>query len=188
MDTDLLLKTLKKGRELTIDDELAIKSAVSLKKFKKKEFLQKENQHCRWLYFINTGFTRSYFNGRSGEVTYLFTGKEKFVTPAAFFDQSYSKEAIIAEEPTETLRLSYPDLEALCHSSENIRKAFRYQFVQYVHFLTGRIQSVLGDDSKGRVKKLFSEYRDILQRVKPEHAASYVNVSRAVLYRILRKL
>ncbi len=188
MDTGLLLKTLSKGYSLTLPDQEIIVNTLKEDKFKKRSFLQYENERCRQLYFINSGFVRAYFNSTEKQVTYLFAGDGEFVTSTSFFDQSRAEENIITEEPTDVLSVSYPNLMGLMHSTDNIRRVLIYFYNLYRRMIFRRLRSMLEDSPEERVGKLFARYPDILQKTKPEHVASYCGISKTSLYRTIKKL
>ncbi|KAA8474934.1 CRP-like cAMP-binding protein [Arcticibacter tournemirensis] len=188
MDTDLLLKTLNKGHSLALSDQEIILGILEEEKFNKNDFLQHDNERSRRLYFIKSGVVRIYFNSPEKQVTYLFAREGEFVTSTAFFDQTRAEENIIAEETTEVLSVSYPDLMMLMHSTDNISRVLIYFCNLYRRMALRRLRSLLEDSPEERVRKLFARYPDILQKTKPEHVASYCGISRTSLYRTMKKL
>lgn len=188
MDADLLLKTLSKGHALALSDQEVILSMLKQEKFNRNDFLQHDNERSRRLYFIKSGFVRIYFNSPEKQITYLFAREGEFVTSSSFFDQTRAEENIMAEETTEVLSISYRNLMILMHSTDNIGSVLIYFYNLYRRMVFRRLRSLLEDSPEERVRKLFARYPDILQKTKPEHAATYCGISRTGLYRTLKKL
>lgn len=187
METDLLIETLRRHYYLTVPEERSIRAEAFKKTIRKNQVIQEEGEVSRNLYFIDSGFISSCFNSVEGPTCFWLAGKGEFITSPSFFSQKRSGEVLRAEETTEISCFAYPALMKLMESNENIRRAFLSCYFSYQKKLIARVRSLLEDSAAERVRKLFDEYPDILQKVSARYAASYLGVRRAWFHRLIKK-
>lgn len=106
----------------------------------------------------------------------------------SFFDGSPAEDEVVAEENTKTLSISHLDLQTLRKASINLDHIYSDLYFNYRRTLLHRLRSLLQESATDRLKRIFTEYPDILQRTRPEHVARYVALSRPQFYRLLKKL
>lgn len=188
MNADLLIRTLRNNHYLSISEEKSIESILFRRAFNKSQIIHEEGQVCRYLYFIDSGFISSYFNGLEGPVCFWLARTGDFMTSTSFFGQKRSGEVLRAEEDTEVACFAYPALMKLMESNENIRRTFLSFCFRYEAQLFERLRSLLEDSAAERVRKLFEQYPDILQKVSAGYAASYLGVRRTSFFKLKNKL
>jgi signal-transduction protein with cAMP-binding, CBS, and nucleotidyltransferase domain len=94
------------------------------KAIQKGDYLLKDGNICRNLYFINKGLTKTYFNKDDKEfIMRFFPENIMFTVLDSYLTQAPSQYMILVLEPTTITFISFEDLDALCkkyHCIENL--------------------------------------------------------------------
>lgn len=165
-----------------------ILATLSLKKFKKGEFLTSQGQVENFIYFINEGATRNYFirDGKDFTVDFHFAGD--FVTGY------YS---LITREPSEVFIEALLDLEAVAisyaalstfytkyHNGDKLgRLIAEYQYVKRIR----KEMELLSQTAEQRYAVLMQRNPALIRDVSVKHLSSYLGIHPESLSRI-RKL
>jgi CRP-like cAMP-binding protein len=89
-----------------------LSKAFEYRKIRKGEYLLKEGQVCRYMYFIEAGLVRCFHHRRNKEiVTWFQTEGNMVIAYESFYEQVPSKENIEALEDCEIYRIAYTDLQ-----------------------------------------------------------------------------
>lgn len=146
--------------------------------FKKNEFLARERQVCRHLYYIEKGIVSHYSTKEEGDVTNWILWENDIVTSVdSFFQQIPSKEFIIAHEDTLVFYISYQDW------AETFRKSDSFKFItdriktEYYARQTehDRLIRLLPPDQL--IKHVLGKNPELLDRVGKETFSSYLGMS-----------
>ncbi|QEC69297.1 Crp/Fnr family transcriptional regulator [Panacibacter ginsenosidivorans] len=96
-----------------LSDELVqyLSHAFEYRHIKKGDYLLKEGQVCRHMFFIESGLVRYFlYRGEKEVVTRFQTEGNMVISHESFYDQVPSDENIVALEDCEVYRISYEDL------------------------------------------------------------------------------
>ncbi|MGB5362054.1 MAG: cyclic nucleotide-binding domain-containing protein, partial [Aureibaculum sp.] len=112
------LKTLNNVSPLSEESRSQLLPHISLKKIAQSDFLLKNGDTCRHIYYVNRGFIRIFYYKNGKEITEWF-GKEKtfFFSITSYFENIPSKLVIEAVEDSEIILLSKEGTEKLRRSN-----------------------------------------------------------------------
>jgi CRP-like cAMP-binding protein len=172
--------------------ESEINSALNYFKpvsFQKGENLLSEGLICKNLYFINSGLTKSYLLSEGKEHIRQFAAENDFVVDlGSFLSQSKSAFFIQTLENTETLKISFDDLDKLFNSSFSFMKLGKVIADRSTVNLIKRSVSLVKDDAKQRYLDFIKERPSLIQRVPQFMIASYLGITPESLSRIRKEI
>jgi CRP/FNR family transcriptional regulator, anaerobic regulatory protein len=155
------------------------------KTYKKGDFLIREGQVERYVYFLDKGATRSFFlrDGKEFTVDFLFAGD--FVTAYySFITREPSTVSIEFLEDGETTAVSYEALQtfyAKYHTGEKIgRLIAEYQYVRRLR----KEMELLSLTAETRYMQLLSRHPELVQQLSVKHLSSYLGIAPESLSRI----
>jgi len=127
---DLILKNITKHIQLETSESVYFNSLLEHKIIPPKGYIQKENQPCTYLTFVNEGMLRAYFLNKEGkESTIMFALKDWWVTDMhCFVNEERAMLNIVATEKTEILRISKTNLDLLFTKVPKFERFFRIIF------------------------------------------------------------
>jgi CRP/FNR family transcriptional regulator, anaerobic regulatory protein len=149
------------------------------KTFKKKEYILREGQICKYKYFIITGLVRSfYIDHKEAEKITLFAIEDWWVTNMeSFVNKTPSLVNIQALEPTTVLRLSKEALEELYVSIPKLERLFRMITENMLIAIQRKNDVYMQMKSKERYDDLIKTFPDFIQRVPQYMIASYLEMT-----------
>lgn len=158
---------------------------LKTKTFQKGDFLLKEDNICRHLYFIDKGLTKTFFNRDSKEfIMRFFPENIMFTVVDSFITQTPSTFMILALEPTTVTSIRQDELEALCKKHHCIETFFR-KLVSFASInMMKRISEMLEDNATERYDHFVIENNTLLQRISLGDLASYIGITQVSLSRI----
>ena len=162
-----------------------LNNAISTKAFSKGAYLVAENEICRSVFFINTGYCRAFHNVDGREINTNFYFENDFVTNIESLTQNQRSDyAIQACAP----------LSTVVFNKQKLLEA--YQQAPEIESFGRKLLELLVTKSEAhanRFKLLTAQQRyaymqqhqpEVLQRISLTHLASYLGVSRETLSRI----
>jgi CRP-like cAMP-binding protein len=166
----------------------AINNCLTKTTLYKNDYLLKEGNICRHLYFLEKGLLRGYYNLDGKEITHWFSSNEDFVTSFfSFTTQQTSVENIQAIENCELYGISKQQLNNLCSSYHEIEKLVRIAYEKYYIRLEDRFVNAQFKTAKERYNDLLLNTPQLLERAPLGHIASYLGISQETLSRIRSK-
>jgi CRP-like cAMP-binding protein len=88
-----------------------LSKAFEYRKIKKGEYLLKEGEICRYMFFIQSGLVRYFlYRGEKEIVTRFQTEGNMVISHDSFYDQAPGEEYIVALEDCEVYRITHRDL------------------------------------------------------------------------------
>lgn len=172
------------------DEILSILKSCKVKDFQKDEFLLRENEHCKYTFFVERGLLRQYSIDEKGkEHTISFAPENWFVSDreSAYFDRTSvyyiqalenSKVVMIEEEFFLKLSKEFPSFtdfnNKLLHN--------------HIRHLQNRINLLLSASAEQRYLEFVAMYPDILLRVPQTMVASYLGITPESLSRVRKEL
>jgi CRP-like cAMP-binding protein len=167
------------GVNPTKEDVALIFANTERKKFKKGEIILKQGEICNEAYFILNGLIRSYNILPNGnEKTYLICREQYIFTEhSSFMSRKPSTDFLEALEDTEVLVVTHETLMSLYsnyHQWETMgRKISDKNFIVSII----RLKSLMNDDAEKRYRSFLYSYRNVIDRIPQNIAASYIGIT-----------
>lgn len=169
--------------DLTEQEIEFITSRLVSTRLRKKEFLLREGEVCKYKNYIVKGCLVMYYIDEEGRerVVHLadrdhwandlysyFTGK-----PASFFLQ--------ALEDAEVLQLSRPDLDAIFATIPKMERFFRIRYQNSLVIQQHRIIQNQFETAEQKYQEFRQKYPDLEQRIPLKYIASYLGITQQFL-------
>jgi len=175
---------------LTEQEQELIKTYLTVKKIRKRQYLLREGDVCKCVAFVEKGALRLYrVNEDGSEHIVVFALDGSFMTDLySFFTNETSMYNIDAIEDSELVLITKS-------ASDELRKiSSKYQ--EFIFLATSeayiqqekRITSVISLNLEERYLELTTKYPDIIQRVPQHMIASYLGLNPATLSRIRKRI
>ncbi len=159
------------------------------KSIKKKEFLLREGEICKFEGFVTKGLFRVYHIDNNGfEQVLYFAIENWWITDMdSFTNEKPSNLYIEALEDSEVLLISKKDKEFAYENLPKIEKLFRIM-TQKTHIaLQRRIIDNLSKTADQRYIDFIEKYPQLFQRLTNLHIAAYLGISHEFLSKIRKK-
>jgi CRP/FNR family transcriptional regulator, anaerobic regulatory protein len=157
--------------------------------FPKGSVLEKESSLVQKLYFINTGFIRTFSDEDGEEITTRLSGKGTFVTSFnSFISGDNSRETIKCVSDCELLYITKSTYKELTNESVIWTSFCKQVYEREIEFNLQRNRDFLALTAKERYLKLFAEQPEIVQHIPIQYIASYIGIKPESLSRIRRKV
>jgi CRP/FNR family transcriptional regulator, anaerobic regulatory protein len=157
--------------------------------YKRKEFILREGETCRYLYFINKGCIRYFYNVDGEEKTGQFFFENGWYSDLeSFLTGEPSWQNIQALEPTQLLLISRDNLYRLYEQVPVFERFGRLLIEQSFIGLRTKNKHLTSLSPEERYLKLIEERPKVIQRVSLKYIASYLGVQPESLSRIRKRL
>ncbi|WP_259195032.1 MULTISPECIES: Crp/Fnr family transcriptional regulator [unclassified Sphingobacterium] len=163
-----------------------MKSKFTQHKFKQKEYILQEGQVSTHLHFIAIGLVRIFYVKDSKEITSYLSSDNGFVSSySSFINQSKSYEYIQCLEKSQTLAISYKDMQELYETVPQWERIGRFFSEQNVLCLADRLLKLQSIPAKEKyLEFLKTSSEKIVKRTPLIHIASYLGITPESLSRI----
>ena len=168
------------------EQEKEFASYIDCKEYSKGEFLFKQGEVCRKIFFVEKGLARGFYYSESGkEITAWFVIENSYVTSLdSFIPGNESKLSCDLLEDSVVFSISYNALEELLNKNHEFAKfAFKtlYEITRHViNFYSGlKFQS-----AKEKYNSLVKNQPSIFQRIPLVYIASFIGITPETLSRI----
>jgi CRP-like cAMP-binding protein len=187
---DLLLQNTTKHISFTNEEANLFLSFFKPKTLKKKEFLLKEGEICKFEGFITKGlFKVFHFDDKGFEQILNFPMEDWWITDIdSFTNQIPSQYFIQALEYSEILVIDKKDKERLYEELHKVEKLFRIMSQKRLISLQRRISENLKKNSEQRYLDFLEKYPQLSQRVTNLQIASYIGISHELVSKIRKKV
>jgi CRP-like cAMP-binding protein len=151
----------------------------------KNEYLLKEGNTCRHLYFLESGAVRGFYNLEGKEITHWFAFENDFA--ASFHSFTTGQPAVENIQLLEGSILWYINKESLMkllNQFHDIERLVRIAYEKYYIRLEERFINAQFKTATERYQNLLQQTPHILDRVPLGYIASYLGVSQETLSRI----
>jgi len=177
---------IEKITTLTDSEFDYIFSHFTKKKFKKHQFVIREEDYVPNDFFVVTGCLKAYFiDGNGKEHILQFGMPDWWITDYnAYYNQSKATINLDCIEDSELLCLSLQNREKLCSEFQKIEHFFRKKASRHIITLHKRVLSLLSSSAKERYDQLLQLYPELFQKVPKQLIASYLGVTRETLSRL----
>lgn len=190
MDRLKLIKYLSSNLEVDDNDILSIVETCPVKNVKRDAFLLRENEHCKYTFFVEDGLLRQYsIDSKGKEHTISFAPENWFVSDreSAYFGES-SPYYIQAQENSKVVLIDENFISML---SERIPSFIEFNtklLHNHIRHLQNRVNMLLSASAEERYLQFIEMYPDILLRVPQTMVASYLGITPESLSRVRKEL
>ncbi|MEL6254796.1 MAG: Crp/Fnr family transcriptional regulator [Bacteroidota bacterium] len=174
-----LLKNIEKHIELDEKEEAFVLSLLKKRRLKRKDFLQRQGEPCKSIFFVNKGSLRCYYEGREQkESTIMFAFADWWITDMrCFIYELPSDTHIQALEESEVGEISKASFDRLFIEIPKFERLFRILMQNaYIREQT-RVLEHLTCSAEARYQKYIAKYPQIEQLVSQKHIASYLGIT-----------
>ncbi|WP_423148577.1 Crp/Fnr family transcriptional regulator [Rubrolithibacter danxiaensis] len=186
---DALLQYIKRITTLNEFDNLLVRSYFDCKYFQKGSLLEEQNHRTKNLYFIKSGFVRSFYINEEEEVTAAIKGPDSMITSfKGFVSDSYSESNIHCITDCEIAFISREKYKVLHDESNNWKIFCKAVYEQEIEFNNQRTLDLLILKAESRYLKLIKNNSEIVQNVPIQYLATYLGIKPESLSRIRRKV
>lgn len=162
-----------------------IKACLSVLQVPKYHRLIPELSKCHYLYFINKGVVRAFFNHEGKEITDWFGMENMIIGPVIRnFKVKDTVHAVETLEDCELVRISFMDLEMLYQKHHEVERLGRQIAIQVILHLQNKIDSMQLLTAKERYEAFMTDYPDLTNRVSLKYISSYLGMNQVTLSRI----
>ncbi|KAF2335232.1 Crp/Fnr family transcriptional regulator [Flavobacterium nitrogenifigens] len=155
----------------------------------KGELLEVENKSIKYLYFINSGFIRIFYNEDGNQITTHINCPSGFITSFnSFINGTISTDNIECITSCEVLRITKNNLDVLCQKSQKWADFARITYEQSVIYNEQRTKDIINLSAEERYLKLLKYNPDLIKNVPLQYIASFIGIKPESLSRIRKKL
>jgi CRP-like cAMP-binding protein len=182
---DQFFQAVSQFTRLCDDSRQALSTQLKRLELPKGHILVKHDTICNYIYFIESGLTRTYYVKDGKDVTDWISDENSFACSIiSFIGRKPDRRAIELLEPSVLLALHYNDLESLASRHHDIENLFR----QLVSFGLVQLQQKLDDlhfsTALQRYQTLMATHPSFILRVPLGMIASYLGITQETLSRI----
>jgi CRP-like cAMP-binding protein len=187
---DRYFQDFRKKVPLTEEEQELIKSYLTVKKIRKRQYLLQEGDVCKCVAFVEIGAMRLYrVNEDGSEHIVAFALDGSFMTDLFSFltnePSTYNIDAIEDSELVLITRSASDELRKISPKyQEFIFQATSEAYIQ----LERRISSTISLSLEERYKELTLKYPDIIQRLPQHMIASYMGLTPETLSRVRKRI
>lgn len=188
--TELLIQNISKHITLSNKEMEYFYSLFKKKEVKKKNFLMRKGEICKFEGFVTKGLFRVYHIDNNGVEQVLYFAQESWwITDIdSFTNEKPSHLYIQALENSEVLLISKKDKEFAYNTIPKIEKLFRIM-TQKTHIaLQRRMIDNLSKTADQRYIDFIEKYPKLFQRLTNIQIAAYLGISHEFLSKIRRKI
>ncbi|WP_293308249.1 Crp/Fnr family transcriptional regulator [Pedobacter sp. UBA5917] len=154
-------------------------------RFNKGETILKQDGICRYVYFINSGLVKTWFESKDRSfIMRFFAEGNMFTVLDSYLAQQPSAYAVEALENTVLTRISKTDMDKLCARFHTAETFFRKLISMASVNMMSRIGEILEEQASVRYENFLGENPDLVQRISLGDMASYLGITQVSLSRI----
>ena len=187
---NILKQNIKRHIDLSDDELEAFCNLFTTKSVKKKDFLLKEGEICKYEGFVTQGLLKLYHIDANGAEQILNFAKEDWWVADidSFTNEIPSRLFIEALEDSEILLISKKDKEFAYKNLPFVERLFRVM-TQKTHIaLQRRMIDNLSKTADQRYIDFIEKYPDFFQRLTNLQIAAYLGISHEFLSKIRKKI
>jgi CRP-like cAMP-binding protein len=178
----------KEQANLSDDDIELMRSMAVEKTLRRKGFLVRQGEVCRYKIFVTKGLLRSYTTHQDGSEHIVHFSPENswFTDPESFANATPSDYTIEALEHSEVILWTRNDLHYLVGNIPGLKSYFDKLIYKGSSILRHRLLSAISSTAEEKYEEFKKNYANIHARVPLHMVASYLGVTRETLSRIRR--
>jgi len=179
MPIDLLLSNISKYIHLTDEEKAVFSNYLQLKSFKRREFVLREGEVCKYSVFVTSGCLRGYTVDKNGtEHVLSFAPADWWMADMySLFSQKPGTLNIEALEDTETILLSKTSQEKLFVDVPKFERYFRILTQNSLVANQQRIVDNMSLTAEERYSIFCRRYPTLIDHLPLKQIASYIGVT-----------
>jgi CRP/FNR family transcriptional regulator, anaerobic regulatory protein len=179
-------KYIKDRVKFSEELEEKLKVLLERKEFSKGQFLFRQGDVSRQVFFIEKGFVRVFYTSESGkEITAWFSAENSFITPIdSFYKHNAAQDNCEILEESVVYSLKYSELENLIDNNPEAAKFAFFTSFEIAQKMSEFIVSIKFQSAEERYNTLMQRYPHIFQRASLGQIASYLGITQETLSRI----
>ncbi len=155
----------------------------------KGQYLVRNGERCKDLFFVESGLVRGYYLNEEKEVTNWMAVDGEFATSFySFITREPAAESIEVLEPSALTQISYDDLQMLYADFPETERIGRILTETYYIRLEGRLLSLQFTTAKDRYEQLLANNPLLVQKAPLGYIASYLGMTQETLSRIRKSV
>lgn len=189
-EEEAIIRAIRSIMPMEDKDMELLLAILETKQVKKHEFLLKEGEVCRHVYFLTSGFFRMFYIDHDGnEINYRFTGPNHF-----FVDF----QSVLTQKPSHFYWQAMQDSGLLVLPYRQVREAYaaspawnqfgRLMAEQVYLQLNERVEMLLFMKPEERYQYLLATRPELFEQVSQFHLSSYMGVKPESLSRLRKRL
>ncbi|UFH56873.1 Crp/Fnr family transcriptional regulator [Spirosoma sp. KNUC1025] len=183
--TNPFLEAVCRFTALSPASQQALAEAVKRLEFDKGHVLVQPNTVCQWVYFIESGLTRTYYYKDGKDVTDWLSAEGQFaVSISSFITQQPDRRIVELLEPSVLWAISHTALEKLYQQHHDIERLGRLLASHGLLLVQQRFDELHFATALERYRTLMTINPTIVQRVPLGMVASYLGMSAETLSRM----
>lgn len=190
IDFEKIRAIYKFGQDITFSDLLSLFQAARIQSFSPKEYLIKEGQIKKDIFFIQQGLVRSFkVNEKGDEITTLLRWENQVVASPdiILFDQP-SQAYFEALESTEVFCLNYEVLESILSQNPKLEANRKFVLQEMLKQALQRIDSFVMLSPEERYLAFVRSNPEIVNRVPDKYIANVLGITPVSLSRIRKRI
>ena len=187
---ELFFQKLNEKVTFTQEEQAIIKTYLTPKKIRKKQYLLQEGDACKAIAFVEKGVLRAYSIGENGGEHIIQFALEGWTISDlySFLTGEPATYNIDALEDSELVIISKAAQEELLKKVPKYETYTRLQLTGAYLAMQKRLTSIISLSLEERYANFTSVYPDIIQRVPQHMIASYMGLTPETLSRVRRKM
>lgn len=170
---------------LSAESRLALSGILKRHDLKKGHILIHQNSVCNYLYFVESGLTRTYYYNDGKDITDWISPENTFACSiVSFISRKPDRRQIELLEPSVLWSLQYYEAEQLCAKHHDIEHMIRLLVSSGLIQLQQRFDDLHFATALQRYQTLMKEAPSLIQRVPLGMIASYLGITQETLSRI----
>lgn len=189
-DQDKIIQNVLQYVNLNDEEKAYFLSLLKIRRYKKKQFILQNYDHCRYDFFIIEGLAKEYFTDINGKDFIIRFVKENEWTADydSFLSGSESVLSIEVLEDVTAYTISYPDVQLLIKTYPIFEKCYRVYFQKAYTALQTRLVNSHTKTAEQRYKAFIEKEFNLSQRIPQHQIAAYLGVSAEFLSKIRKQI
>ncbi len=188
---NIIEKSLESGLFFQAKDRTIVEKLVGLmltKKVKKKEFLLKQGEICKEVFYIQKGLLRVYIINEGKEVNTWFVKEGDFITSiSSYHKQKPSEHYIDALEDCEIISIKKTTLDFIMKNNHKAALFANNELFNKLCDYQEQASALRFMSAENRYTYLVEKQTEIFNRLSQKHLASYLGVDTTYLSKIISK-
>ncbi|MEE6186711.1 hypothetical protein PIECOFPK_01698 [Mycovorax composti] len=178
----LLLDYLKSFFPIDEELEMFFGSISETKEYRKGAFIFVPDTYLKHIYFVESGFTRVFYNKDGKDITHYFYGENNFITGIeSVFYEKPSLFGLQALAHSRVTLLPFSPIREMSEKSITINHIIKKMLLDNLIAFSKRFYNNQFKSAQERYEALLEENPTILQNASLGHIASYLGVSQQTL-------
>ena len=186
---DKFFEIVSQTTSLTAESKQDLSSILKRLELDKGHILVRQNSVCNYLYFIESGLTRTYYYNEGKDITDWISPENTFACSiVSFISRKPDRRQIELLEPSILWSLQYYEIEHLCAKHHDVERMIRHLVSSGLVQLQRRFDDLHFATALQRYQTLMNENPTLIQRVPLGMIASYLGITQETLSRIRSRI